>query len=187
MVPREGTLQLLVQLLLLLSCLMVSTRANQYNFDGAYADAVSAEVECFMEKAWPPVESMASAFKSDFPFSPGADSPWQVDENTTAKLLYSIFRVTPDVFTAMYAGFENGKFIAYGRWMGAAPESIRTIPVLHERREFNLQLQAVQHIIEVSSRLHQLDRSHDRCHQRKAVKREGVRSSRPWLVQRSKS
>ena len=122
MVPREGTLQLLVQLLLLLSCLMVSTRANKYTFDGAYADAVSAEVRNYMSKAWPPVASLASTFKSDFPVSSGADSPWQVDDDTTAKLLYSIFRVTPDIFGAMYTGFENGKFIAYGRW-GAHPKA----------------------------------------------------------------
>ena len=77
-----------------------------------------------MEKAWPPVESMASAFKSDYPFSPGADSPWQVDENVTARLLYFLFRATPDNFVAMYAGFKNGKFIAYGRW-GAHPKAIK--------------------------------------------------------------
>ena len=116
MVPREGTLQLLVQLLLLLSCLMVSTRANKYTFDGAYADAVSAEVRNYMSKAWPPVASLASTFKSDVPVSSGADSPWQVDDDTTAKLLYSIFRVTPDIFLAMITGFENGKFISYRRF-----------------------------------------------------------------------
>ena len=120
MVPREGTLQLLVQLLLLLSCLMVSTRANKFTFDSAYATLTTAEVSCYMSKAWQPVASLASAFK----ISSGADSPWQIDENTTAKLLYSIFRVTPGIFQAMFTGFENGKLIVYGRW-GPHPKAIK--------------------------------------------------------------
>jgi len=103
---------------------MVSTRANQYNFDGAYADAVFAEVGNYMNKAWPPVESLASAFKSDFPLSSGADSPWQVDDDVTAKLLYCVFRVTSDNFVSMYTGFKNGKFIMYGR-LGPHPKATK--------------------------------------------------------------
>ena len=117
---------------------MVSTRANEYTFDGTYADAVTAAVGNYMIKAWPPVAALASAFKSDIPLvSSGAvyyslddsdPSSWTkkyvrcpegtdcVDDLYTAKLLYFMFRATPDIFTAMYAGFENGKFIAYGRW-----------------------------------------------------------------------
>ena len=55
---------------------------------------LSAEVECFLSKAWVPLEAFASAFKMDFPTDPRADSPWQVDDNVTKELLFYTFRPT---------------------------------------------------------------------------------------------
>ena len=67
----------------LLLILAPVVNANEYSFDSSYADALSAEVECFLSKAWVPLEAFASAFKMDFPTDPRADSPWQVDDNVT--------------------------------------------------------------------------------------------------------
>ena len=99
----------------LLLILAPVVNANEYSFDSSYADALSAEVECFLSKAWVPLEAFASAFKMDFPTDPRADSPWQVDDNVTKELLFYTFRPTESKFDAMFAGFKNGKFFQYDR------------------------------------------------------------------------
>ena len=93
-----------------------------FSYDTSYADAMYAKVECFLSKAWTPLGSVASAFKSDLTVAPRADSPWQVDDNATLHLTFFTFRSTQAQFIAMFAGFENGKFIGYRREGSAVRE-----------------------------------------------------------------
>jgi hypothetical protein len=101
-----------------------TTTTTLYAFEYSYAVAISAEVDCFLEKAWTPLASVASAFESDFPTAQRADSGWQIDDNVTMMLEYFIFRSTASGFTAMFCGFENGKFIMYGR-LGTNPKPFK--------------------------------------------------------------
>ena len=95
-----------------------------YGFEYAYAVAISTEIVCFLEKAWTPVASVAGAFRSGLATVPRADYGWQIDDNITMTLEYFIFRSTAAEFSALYSGFENGKFILYGR-LGSKPKLLK--------------------------------------------------------------
>ena len=92
-----------------------ATTTTLYAFEYSYAVAISAEVDCFLEKAWTPLASVASAFESDFPTAQRADSGWQIDDNVTMMLEYFIFRSTASEFVSMFCGFENGKSASENR------------------------------------------------------------------------